>query len=115
MSHIYIAAPYEMREEAISIMHWLESQGHEVTSSWLRDGAFANDDPTARLDLADIDRADLLLALNPSEWRRSGTGGRHFEMGYAIHAGKQIVLVGVRTNVFHHLDCVRVIERVEEL
>ena len=115
MSRIYIAAPYEMRDEAISIMHWLESQGHEVISSWLRDGAFANDDPTARLDLADIDRADMLLALNPSEWRRSGTGGRHFEMGYAAAKGKQIVLVGVRTNVFHHLDCVRVIERVEEL
>jgi nucleoside 2-deoxyribosyltransferase len=115
VSRIYIAAPYEMREEAISIMHWLESQGHEVTSSWLCDGAFANDDPTARLDLADIDRADLLLALNPSEWRQRGTGGRHFEIGYAMKAGKQIVLIGVRTNVFHHMDCVRVIERIEEL
>ena len=112
---IYIAAPYEMRDEAISVMHWLESQGHEVTSSWLRDGVFANDDPTARLDLADIDRANLLLALNPSEWRQRGSGGRHVELGYALALGKQVVLVGARTNVFHYLDCVRVIERVEEL
>ena len=112
---IYIAAPFEMRDEAISVMHWLESCGHGVTSSWLREGAFANDDPTARLDLADIDRANLLLALNPPEWRRAGTGGRHVELGYALALGKQIVLVGVRTNVFHHLDCVRVISRIEDL
>jgi nucleoside 2-deoxyribosyltransferase len=104
-----------MRDEAISVMHWLESQGHYVTSSWLRDGAFANDDPTARLDLADIDRADLLLALNPIDWGRAGSGGRHFEMGYAMKAGKQIVLVGARTNVFHYLVQIRVIERIEEL
>lgn len=112
---VYIAAPYELHGKACATASWLESQGIEVTSSWLNPGTFGNDDKTARLDLDDVARADLLLALNPEAWRKSGTGGRHVELGYALALGKQIVLVGVRTNVFHHLDCVRVIERVEEL
>src|SRR5665213_593494 len=100
---IYIACAYPLRDEAISVMHWLESQGHHVTSRWLRQ--LDDEGPIAAVDdLADVTSADLLLALNPEEWRKSGTGGRHVELGYALALGKQIVLVGVRTNVFHHLD-----------
>lgn len=111
---IYIAAPYEMRRKACSIASWLESQGIEVTSRWLA-GEVGEQSAWAQNDLDDIDRADLLLALNPEEYRNKGTGGRHGEFLYAHARGKQLVLVGVRTNIFHHLDCVRVIERIEDL
>lgn len=111
---IYVAAPYEMREEAIFVMHKLEEQGYEVTSSWLRE-VHQNDDEHARIDLADVTRANEFLLLNPEEYRRAGTGGRHVELGYALGQGKYIVLLGVRTNIFHHLSEVHVIERLEDL
>lgn len=69
----------------------------------------------ARQDLADVDAADTLLAFNPVGWENVGTGGRHVEFGYAVARGKQIVLYGVRSNIFHHLSQVRVITTVEEL
>lgn len=111
---IYVASPYELIDKARGVSQYLESQGIEVTSRWL---AGENGDKSlwAQNDLDDVARADLLLALNPEEYRNKGTGGRHVELGYALALGKQIVLVGVRTNVFHHLACVRVIERVKEL
>lgn len=112
---LYIAAPFELIDDARLLMLKLEALGIEVTSSWLRVGDFANDDPTARLDLADIDRADTVLLLNPEGYQRSGTGGRHFEAGYAYARGKQVVVAGVRSNIFHSLLDVRVIERVENL
>ena len=111
---VYVAAPWSTRDAAIAVMHWLESQGHYVTSRWLRQ--LDDEGPMAAADdLADVTAADLLLALSPEAYRNIGTGGRHVELGYALALGKQIVLVGARTNVSHHLDCVRVIERVEEL
>lgn len=116
---IYIAAPWPTRSIAINVMGWLEAQGHYVTSRWLKDveDQFALDQQHiyAQKSLADVREADLLLALNGIEWKDAGTGGRHVELGYAIALKKQIVLVGVRTNVFHYLDCVRVISRLEDL
>lgn len=111
---IYIAAPFDLHTVATHVMQWLESQGHTVTSSWLR-GHEGLDDAHARLDLADVARADTLLLINPEGWERSGTGGRHVELGYALRMGKQIVVLGVRSNIFHYLDCVRIIERIEDL
>lgn len=111
---IYIAAPYPCRDEAIAVMRHLESQGHYVTSRWLK----APDelaDEHARKDLVDVAEADLLLAINPAAFEDAGTGGRHVELGYAIAFDKQIVLVGRRSNIFHYLDFVRVIESVDEL
>lgn len=111
---IYISAPYPTRDDAIKVMHHLESLGHEVTSRWLK-APDELSDAYAREDLADVARADLLLALNGPEWANAGTGGRHVELGYALCMGKQVVLVGARTNIFHYLDCIRVIERLEGL
>ena len=106
---MYVAGPYTRREECISVMHWLESQGHHVTSRWLREEMQINH-AAAQTDLDDVAAADVLLLLNLEK-----SEGKSVELGYALALGKQIVLVGARTNVFHHLDCVRVVERVEEL
>jgi nucleoside 2-deoxyribosyltransferase len=105
---VYLAAPFELRPDAIRLMHWLEARGVTVTSTWLRQDDEVSD-MHARQDLADVDRADVLVALNPPEWSRAGTGGRHVEFGYAVAKGKRIVLCGSRSNMFHHLsDVVRV-------
>ena len=111
---VYIAAPYELRDHAISVMHHLEALGHEVTSSWLK-GVDQNDDATARKDLADVRSADLLLLINPAEYAGKGTGGRHVEVGYALALEIPVVIVGVRSNIFYYLQRVRVIVSVGEL
>ncbi len=113
MSKIYVAATYEMRDAAIDVMQTLIVKGHVVTSRWL----LVNDsmcDEWARKDLEDVASADVLLALNPAEWATGGKGGRHVELGYAIALGKRIVLIGVRSNIFHYLDRITVIDTLDE-
>lgn len=111
---IYIAAPYPCRDDAIAMMHHLEAQGHEVTSRWLKSPDELADEH-ARKDLDDVARADTLLAINDPEWENKGTGGRHVEFGYAIALGLRLVLMGNRSNIFHYLSNVCVIERIEDL
>lgn len=111
---IYVAAPYPDRDSAIVVMHMLEAQGHVVTSRWLKSPDELADEH-ARKDLDDVAEADVLLAINGRDWENAGTGGRHVELGYAIALGKEIVLMGRRSNIFHYLSCVRVIERIEDL
>jgi nucleoside 2-deoxyribosyltransferase len=110
----YIAAPYPERDQAIRIMRMLELQGIEVTSTWLRSPDTLSDEH-ARVDLADVARADVLVALNPESWNERGTGGRHVEFGYALALGKPIVLVGERSNIFHYLDIVKRIDDSEDI
>jgi nucleoside 2-deoxyribosyltransferase len=111
---VYIAAPYEMRQVAVAAMKELEGRGFEVTSTWLKQ-LDEEGEASARQDLADIARADILLAINPEEWRKKGGGGRHAEFGFALALGKTMVLLGVRSHIFHHLKKVRMIQNVSEL
>jgi len=111
MIQVYIAAPYSTRDLAISVMQALEAQGFAVTSQWLTGAVEAESDAGARMDLADVARADVLLALNAADWieRGTGGGGRHVEFGYALALGIPVVLLGPRSNVFHHLAEVHVV------
>jgi hypothetical protein len=118
---VYIAAPYPWRDNAIAQMRQVEAAGFEVTSTWLR-AVDTENDVHARLDLADVARADVLVAINPPAFHNAGTGGRHVELGYAIALAKTIVLVGAPSNIFHHLsdvvhvpDCSRIVEALEAL
>lgn len=107
---IYLAAPYQMREAAKAFALVLAGVGVGCTSRWVfDDGAAAINDDWARKDLTDVRRADALVALNPAEWAQTGTGGRHVEFGYAVALQKPILVVGVRTNIFHHLSDVMVV------
>lgn len=110
---IYIAAPYPYLEEADAVAQHLRSKGHIITSRWLKTVSDL-DNAGARMDLEDIDAADVFLALNPPGWANIGTGGRHVELGYALAKGKKIILAGERTNVFHYHSDIMV-ERWEDL
>lgn len=99
---VYIAAPFPLRAEAVKLMQFLEAAGHAVTSTWLRVQDMPDSDAAARLDLADVRAADALVALNPPGWETKGTGGRHAELGAALTLGRPVVLLGVRSNTFHH-------------
>jgi hypothetical protein len=44
-----------------------------------------------------------------------GKGGRHVEFGLAVAAGKRLVVIGPRENVFHCLPGVSVVTDIEAL
>lgn len=100
---VYIAAPWQLQSRGVAMKARLEGLGYRVTSRWLT-AEEVNSHESARQDLDDIEAADCLLALNPAEWSEKGTGGRHVEFGYALALRKPILVVGVRSNVFHYLS-----------
>lgn len=109
---IYLAGRYGRREELLGYAAKLGAEfGHEVTSRWLRGEHEASDgNPTpeqaeqwAEDDLADIARADMLVAFAEEPNSQHGRGGRHVEFGYALALGLVVVVVGQRENVFHNL------------
>ena len=55
-------------------------------------------------------RADALVALNPPGWESKGTGGRHVELGSALTLGRPVILLGPRTNTFHHHSDVQMVD-----
>lgn len=109
----YIAAPWPIRERAIAVRRLLALRGIQCTAGWLTDARLSLDDATATMDLSDVARADVLVAINPVAWADQGTGGRHVELGFALGLQKPIVLLGVRSNIFHHLNLVRVVDDSE--
>jgi nucleoside 2-deoxyribosyltransferase len=111
---VYIAAPYSKRDETIEVMQRLEERGIAVVSRWLRE-LDPESHAAALRDLEDVANADVLFFLQPKGWEKLGAGGRHVEMGYAIALGKEIVMFGEKSNVFHHLRGIRFIESLEDL
>lgn len=112
---VYIAAPYPIQKDAYILRGFLADYGVECTSRWLTDPSEALNDEWARKDLADVARCDALVALNPDEWKNSGTGGRHVELGYALALRKPVYIIGVRSNIFHELSEVTIVSNREEL
>lgn len=102
---VYIAAPYEWRAYAQLLQPQIEKLGCVVLAAWLHTQN-PESSAEARIDLDDIDAADAIIVLNPPGMERSGTGGRHVELGYALGRGKHVFLVGEATNVFHHLSTI---------
>jgi nucleoside 2-deoxyribosyltransferase len=113
MTSVYIAAPWPLKTEAQRIAAVLRAQDIEVTSRWLV-ALSENSHENAVIDLDDIARSDVFLALNPESWADKGTGGRHFEAGFALAMDKRLVLLGMKTNVFHYLNQIRVVSTLRE-
>lgn len=114
----YISAPYELKDDACEIRDFLADEGILALCGWVlmkdelshaetRDALFT--------DLTDIDKADIFVQLNPSEWRYRGTGGRHVELGYAIAKAKYIFVIGESTNIFHEHPLVKVLKDIKDL
>ena len=117
MIRLYISAPFELQEDGQRVRKLLTSMGYGVTSTWL------DEPPTNTMqnvlpdrlrvmgnrDKDDICRADGLVLINPEMFRRTGTGGRHYECGYAAALEMPISILGVPTNVFHYDDSVKVV------
>jgi len=120
---IYVAAPFDGREAAAAAQIELEGYGLVTTSSWIEKHLKGLDEELpawqlaqeARQDLQDIDRAHYFVLLNDQALPQSTSGGRHFEMGYALAQKKEVFLLGPRTSVFHYLPAVNVLKSLEEI
>jgi nucleoside 2-deoxyribosyltransferase len=105
-----------IRSGFVITSRWLNGDSLEpATASASEEGAAARLVSIASQDLEDIDSADMVIVFNPDAARATGRGGRHVETGYALARAKPVILVGVRSNVFHWLPNVDLIDRWEEL
>lgn len=110
---IYIAAPYQLKDEGLALRRRLLLLGAFVTSRWLLESE-ENSARSAQLCLDDVDDASTVLAISPEAWANRGTGGRHVELGYALARGKRLILIGHRTNVFHYHAELEVVDTIDQ-
>jgi hypothetical protein len=109
----YLASRFEkqafLRQKRDEI---LIPQGHEVTSRWLdldkrADREHPNWDERrhardcAYVDLADIDKADVMILDTLFEKEDYRTYGAFVELGYCLGTGKPVWLIGDTANQFH--------------
>ena len=103
MTDIYLAGPYSARKRLRDRMQWLLARGVLVTASWVH-GLHEGVEPRtcAMHDLDEIDAALGVLVDLTDE--TSTTGGLWVELGYAIAAGAEIMVLGTAgdANVFAH-------------
>jgi hypothetical protein len=108
----YFASRYSRRGELLGYRSQLNILGYMVTSRWL-DGEYSTDEAGRSLeaplderkrvateDLADVLRANVVVAFTEMPRSHPGRGGRHVELGVAIGTGKRIIVIGPRENVF---------------
>src|SRR5579872_2722470 len=111
---VYVAARFETIADARRVRDALLARGLGCTSRWLEEEPSLGDIPeekkrhVAAVDLYDVARAQALVLWNPEELRRTGTGGCHAEVGYALARGIPVFVLGPATNVFMFLPAVRV-------
>lgn len=114
---IYLCAKFSEQTTMKIWRHILQDNGHEVTSRWLE--AVEADLATsglenAELDLADINKADVVLSKTLNRGDMFTGGGRHIEFGYAYAKGKELINVGGYESVFHKLPQVITVKTLNE-
>jgi nucleoside 2-deoxyribosyltransferase len=103
---IYLAADIKLQAKCKAIRKELADIGIEVNSRWLDEDL---ENPTypmldcANRDIQDITETDHFVLYNPLSHQKQGTGGRHFETGYAYHLGKPILCVAEQPESIFHL------------
>ena len=112
----YLAARYSRRTELVAYRDDIESWGGVVTSRWLEgnhqisDGEEANPKDARTFAVEDRDdvlAADYVIAFTEEPRATNSRGGRHVELGIALGAGKRVIVVGPRENVFVWLPSVK--------
>jgi nucleoside 2-deoxyribosyltransferase len=115
--NIYIAAPWELKEEARKLAKRLEEKclGAICNPQWFDHKEGDDLEECIKHDLEDIQESRIFILLNPEDWKYKGTGGRHFEAGFAYAYGKDICILGVKTNLFHNHPDINVYSNEEDL
>lgn len=115
---VYLAAQFSWKEQIAAKKRQLEQLGIEVTSTWTDETANPNCSlkdfqgdyhlDMALRDLRQIDEADRLILFTVDPDTMTRRGGRHVEFGYAMGKGKDLLVIGPKENIFHHLPIVQI-------
>jgi hypothetical protein len=118
MNKIYLASQYGRKDELKTYRDIFQARGYTITSRWLdetgkdsnsgsRDHFIADKQYAINADRDENDISDsdyfVLFTEEPYGKKYPGTGGRHYETGYAKSLGLKLFVVGWRENIFHHL------------
>ena len=105
---VYIAAPYNCKQEAKQLEKYLLDRNIEVMSKWHNQEPMLDQRKAAMLDLDDLGQANTLILLELPD----GQGGKDREFGWALHAGYALIVVSEQgpNCVFDNLDEVVVVE-----
>jgi nucleoside 2-deoxyribosyltransferase len=104
----YLASRYSMHPLMRACRADLTAIGFSTSCRWINNEQAAAPGETqeaaqqrfAREDLEDIDRCDVLIAFTHEPRSVLTSGGRLVELGYALHAGKHVIVVGPAENIF---------------
>lgn len=109
---------------AAELRDLLLRHGHECTARWIVEdtkfhaGHQAYTDEERRdlsvIDAEDVASSDALVLISEEEGR-TVPGGKHVETGLAIAAGRPVIVVGRRENIFHWHPLVSVVGSADEL
>jgi hypothetical protein len=115
ITKIYFAAAYSRKEEMREKRDLLEKEfGYHITSRWIDqegkdtfglDGSINQKtaEERGKVDYVDIMESDICLFFTDVP---STTGGFHTEFGIGLVAGKNMVVIGPRLNVFQALPSI---------
>ena len=105
LAHNFVARNWLKNE----VIPHLEKHGHEVVSNWITDDRHLNSDwkvESAVQDLQDIESCSAIIFFAEQVGETPGAG-KFVELGYAIRAGKIVIVVGDGRCVFYNLPTVR--------
>lgn len=111
---IYLAGPWVRRAEVRIARNVFVQSGITVGSRWIDfDAGSVNEyDPSVQArealnDWEDLHEAEALVLLNLEK-----SEGKAVETGIALTRGIPVIVIGQRTNVFHHLPQVHIVETI---
>jgi nucleoside 2-deoxyribosyltransferase len=114
---LYLAAPYQTMFYMRHLRDALQTRGWEVNAHWLDEDPekFGLKSEYAIRDMREISEADAVIVYNPYAYERSGSGGRHVELGLALAQKKLVIVFGRPSNVFHLAPGVRLATSIEHI
>jgi hypothetical protein len=127
---VYLAGPWVARGAMPSIARQLESEGHAITERWwekeepgnvgsgrLDDKRYLDEHPELITYFEERAVADFIGVVNADAlvvWNSDKSEGKAVETGIALAHKAAVVVIGKRTNVFHHLPGVHVVDTVDD-
>lgn len=116
---VYIAAPWVDRDIMPPIAEMFVEAGFTITHPWWVDDPFVPDYPSnmenpllediARKDFLGVVEADAVVLLNTGK-----SEGKAVETGIALAMCHRVILVGMRSNIFHYMPEIEIVSSVSE-
>jgi len=111
---VYLAGPWARRDEVREMRDHIHRVAPEieVISRWI-DHVVTNAEDEQRIeagnDIYDLDHSEAVVVANLEK-----SEGKSFEQGYAYKSRLPLIVIGERTNVFHHLGSVTIVANVDQ-